>query len=435
MTQTMNAVQTPSLPNSSNITRVELENGIVVLVYENHAAQSVVLSGSLRAGGLYETAERAGLAALTASALMRGTTTRDFNAIHSELEDIGADLGVSGGTYRASFYGKALAEDLATLLDVLSDVLHNPTFPEGQVERLRGEVLTGLQIRQQDTRFRASRAFTEALYPPDHPLYRSTRGTLETVPTLAIEEMRQFHARHYGPDGMIIVIVGAVSAAEAVELVRLRFADWENPNQPVQPLVPEVPLNATTKRAAVALPGKTQSDIVLGLLGPSRLDNDYYAAMLANSILGQFGMMGRIGASVREELGLAYYAYSQLDAGLGRGPWSVVAGVNPANVDLAIARIGDELRRLITEKVSNNDLADNKAYYIGHLPLQLESNEGIAGTILNMELYGLGMDYLVRYAETINELTAEQLLDAAKRYLDPDRLVIGIAGPAMKSGE
>jgi zinc protease len=186
-----------------------------------------------------------------------------------------------------------------------------------------------------------------------------------------------------------------------------------------------------SRRALVPLPGKTQSDIVLGLPGPSRFEPDYYAAMLANSILGQFGMMGRIGASVREELGLAYYAYSQVDGGMGPGPWSVIAGVNPANVNLAIERIGDELRRLVNEPVGDEDLSDVQAYYVGHLPLQLESNEGIASTLASMELYNLGLDYLVTYRDRIYSLSKDDLQRAARRYLKPDALVIGIAGPEL----
>lgn len=421
-----------SLPSSQNITRVTLANGIVVLVYEKFDAQSVVIAGSLRAGSLYESAEQNGLASLTASALMRGAQNRDFATINETLESIGADVDVSAGTNTAGFSGKSLAEDLPVLIDVLADVLRQPTFPPEQVERLRGELLTGLQIRAQDTRYRANRAFHEVLYPANHPYHYSVRGTPKTVSKLTVDDLKAFHTQHYGPQGMIVVIVGAVKAAEAVEVVRARFEDWSNPDQPVEPAIPDVPPITEGRREVVVLPGKTQSDIVLGLPGPSRFSPDYHAATLINSVLGQFGMMGRIGKSVREELGLAYYAYSQVDGGFGAGPWSVVAGVNPANVDLAIDRIRDEVRRLVSEAVDESDLADNQAYFVGHLPLQLESNEGIAYTLRNIETYGLGLDYLVNYRDLIYGLTSADLLAAARHYLNPDKLVIGIAGPEMR---
>jgi zinc protease len=242
----------------------------------------------------------------------------------------------------------------------------------------------------------------------------------------------EFHGKHYGPQGMIIVIVGAVKAADAIQIVRDRFEDWSNPTQPETPALPALMPITETKRTYVALPGKSQSDLVLGVPGPSRFSPDYQAVSLVNSVLGQFGMMGRIGRSVREELGLAYYAYSQVDGGFGPGPWSVAAGVNPANVELALDRIREEITRLVSEPVGEDDLADNQAYYVGHLPLQLESNEGIAGSLKNIETYHLGLDYLVNYRDTINSLTRTDLLNAAKHYLNPDALVIGIAGPELR---
>jgi zinc protease len=421
-----------SLPSSQNITRVTLANGVTILVYEKFDAQSVVISGSLNVGALYETPAQNGLAALTASALTRGGQKRDFNAINEALEDIGADVDLGGNVNTTSFSGKSLAEDLPVIVDVLADVVRHPTFPAMQVERLRGEVLTGLQYRSQDTRYRAGRAFHEALYPANHPYHYSTRGTVETISKITVANLAEFHSQFYGPKGMIVVVVGAVKAADAIEIVRAGFEDWSNPAQPTPPAMPDLAPITSGQKVAVALPGKTQSDLVLGLPGPSRFSPDFQAASLVNSVLGQFGMMGRIGRSVREELGLAYYAYSQIDGGFGPGAWNVAAGVNPSNVELAIERIRDEIRRLVTEPVGEDDLADNQAYHIGHLPLQLESNEGIASSVRNMETYSLGLDYLVNYSDMIRSLTRADLLNAAKHYLNPDHLVIGIAGPEMR---
>jgi zinc protease len=294
----------------------------------------------------------------------------------------------------------------------------------------QGKLTTGLKIRLQDTRYRANRLFHETLYPADHPYHYSIRGTIESVSALTVDELRAFHARTFGPAGMVIVIVGAVSATQAIDTVRAHFGDWHNPAQVPAAPIPDAPQVSTGQRTFTQVSGKTQSDLVIGLPGPSRLSPDYDAASIANSVLGQFGMMGRVGATVREELGLAYYVYSSMDAGIGRGAWSVTAGVNPKNVDLAAERIRDEIRRLTTEPISAQELADNQSYFIGRLPLQLESNEGLAGAILNMELYNLGLDYLLNYRARIQAVTAEAVLAAARRYLDADRLVMAVAGPA-----
>jgi zinc protease len=337
---------------------------------------------------------------------------------------------LSGGWGRTTFSGKSLAEDFDTLIDVLADVVRQPTFPSAPVERLRGEIITGLQYRSQDTRYRASRAFYEAVYPPEHPYHYSARGTVETVSRIAPDDLIAFHRQHYGARGLIIAVAGAVKAAEALETIRARLGDWHNPAQPADMEYPPIPPVAETRRSVVRLPGKTQADLVIGAAGPSRFDSDYYAAVLANSILGQFGMMGRIGKIVREELGLAYYAHSQVEGGSGRGPWNVNAGVNPANLEQAIEQITGEIRRITREPVSDDDLADNQAYFTGRLPLQLESNEGIAYTLLNMETFDLGLDFLTTYHDRIYRLTKDDLLETAQRYLNPDALVIGIAQPA-----
>jgi zinc protease len=229
------------------------------------------------------------------------------------------------------------------------------------------------------------------------------------------------------------VIVGAVKADEATETVGQILGDWENPDQPDAPELPALPSIADIRVRAIPMPGKSQSDIVLGSPGPSRFAEDWHAASVANNILGVFGMYGRIGAEVREKRGMAYYSFSRLEGGLGPGAWRVAAGVNPSNVEPAIDAIRGEIRQITTAPVSEEELADNKANFTGRLPLQLETNEGVAGTILMMERYRLGLDYLRTYAASINAITAEDVLAAAQRYLNPDAYALGIAGPDLAS--
>ncbi len=141
--------------------------------------------------------------------------------------------------------------------------------------------------------------------------------------------------------------------------------------------------------------------------------------------------MGRIGDAVRGEAGLAYYAYSSLGGGPGPGPWKVTAGVDPANVKQAIDLIRKEIRRFTTQPVSASELSDSQANFIGSLPLRLESNEGVAGALVHMERYGLGLDYYQRYPDLVAAITREDILAEARRHLHPDRLAIGIAGPSI----
>jgi zinc protease len=418
-----------SLPGPHDIARRELPNGITVLARENWASPSVVLSGTLWSGSLFETRDRAGLANFHAQMLMRGTRSRSFEELYEEVESIGASLGTSSAKHTASFGGKSLAEDLPTILGLVSDVLRNPTFPTEHVEKVRGEILTALEMRANNTNSMATLTFHELAYPPDHPYTVSNAGYVETVLAITRDEIVTFHRRHVGPRGMIVVIVGAVRAEQAIALVEDVLGDWQNPAQPDPPPLPDAPRLAEARARTVTIPGKTQTDIVLGWPGPARNAPDYRAARVANNILGVFGLYGRLGDSIREQEGLAYYSYSKLQGGLGPGPWRVIAGVNPAKVERAIEIIRTEIRRMVETPVTAEELADNKTFFKGSLPLSLETNEGVASHILLMELHGLGLDYLQRYADEVDAVTAEDVLAAARHYLAPDAYALAIAGP------
>lgn len=417
-----------SIPGPESIVRHIFDNGIIALVRENFSSPSVVVDGALWAGSLDEPEQQAGLASFVAECLSRGTQRRTFAQIYEEVESVGASFGIEGGRHTTGFGAKGLAEDLGLLLDILSDILRHPTFPPEEVEKVRGEILTDLQIRAHDTRRVAGLEFRALAYP-NHPYGRSSDGYPETITAIGREDLVQFHQTHYGPQGMIVSIVGAVKAEQALDLLSQVFGDWTNPTKPARPDLPPVePITSIREKRAV-VPGKTQSDIVMGRPGPARSEPDYLDAALANTILGVFGMYGRLGDNVRDTQGLAYYSLSRLEGGLGPGPWSVIAGVNPANVDRAIASIRDEIRRLQDEPVGEEELADNKAYLTGSLPLRLETNDGVAQAVLDMELFGLGLDYLQRYTELIMAITPARVQAAAQKHLSAEAYALAVAGP------
>ena len=422
-----------SFPGPETIHRQTLPNGIVVMARENFSSPSVVVVGYLAAGALDEQPEQAGLADLTASSRTRGTRLRTFREIYETLESSGASLGVGAGTHNISFRAKALAEDLPMLLDVLADVLRQPTFPDAEVDRLRGEKLTGLAIRDQDTASVAQMSFEELAYP-GHPYRLPTDGYRHTVERLRAKDLKRFHAGHFGPRGMLVTVVGAVPAAQATEQVQTHFGSWANPSQPEQLPLPSLPPLTGLLRKDVPIPGKSQCDLVLGAPGPSRMDPDFLAAALGNNILGVFGLMGRLGDAVRKQAGLAYHASSHLGGGLGPTPWQIEAGVAPANVERALDLARRELRRFTTRRVTRQELSDNQANFVGRLPLQLESNEGVASALLAIERYELPIDFYQQYPALIRAITVDQVLHVAQRYLHPDRLAIAVAGSLAADG-
>lgn len=417
-----------AIPGPDDITRVQLPNGITVLSRPNFNSVTVTLTGFLQVGSLFDTDEKLGTSDFTASALMRGTSQRDFQTLYNDLESAGASFGFNGATHTTSFSGKALAEDLPLLLGILSETLRSPNFPKEQVARLKAQLMTGLAIRAQSTSDMASLTFEQLVYK-DHPYGRPEDGFPETVSHIERHDLVEFHDRHYGPKGMVVCVVGGIEPDKAVEMVSDVLGDWDNPHQPDPPELPELtPLNEIV-RGKVALEAKSQSDIVIGVAGPPRNHPAYIPAAVGNNVLGQFGMMGRIGTSVREQAGLAYYAYSSLSGGVGPGPWSVIAGVNPANVDQTVELIRQEIRRFVTEEIEAEELSDTKANFIGRMPLALESNAGVAMALLNLERYELPLDYYINYADRINAVTPGQILEVAREFLHPDRLVVAVAGP------
>lgn len=415
-------------PGPETIHRHVLSNGMILLVYENFASESVVVEGILRAGALVEPAEKAGLADFTADLLMRGTQSRTFEEIYEALESVGASLSIGSGRHTTSFSGRSLVEDVDLILDLLSQSLRQPTFPHAQVELVRGQTMTGLQMRANDTRRMARLKFFELLYN-GHPYSRSTAGYLETVPSITRDDLVAFHQDYYGSKGMIVAVVGAIKSEEALAKIEAVLGDWQPEQQKLMPAVPDAPRPAETIRQHVAMPEKSQSDLILGLPGPRRAAPDYLDASMMNTILGVFGMMGRIGKSVREEQGLAYYAYSQLSGSEGPTPWVASAGVAPDKVDQAINSILDEVRRIQQEPVSAEELADSQAYRTGSMPVSLETNAGIADIITDMEFFDLGLDYLQRYPDMIRAITPERIQAAAQKYLSADEIAIAVAGP------
>jgi zinc protease len=417
-----------SLPGPKDVFRAVLPNGITLLARSNFNSPSISVSGYLPAGAIFESDEKLGLADFVSTALMRGTQTHTFDSIYNELESVGASMGFDSGVHNTSFGGRSLVEDLPLLLSLLSESLRTPTFPVQEVEKLRAQLLTGLNIRAQDTGDMAAMKFDQLLYE-GHPYSRPGDGFIETIQAITRDDLEEFHRLHFGPRGMVLAIVGAIDPKKAVDAVSRVLGEWHVESQAEAPLLPVLkPLEKTVTSHHV-LAGKSQSDIIMGVVGPRRRDEDYYAASLGNSVLGQFGMMGRIGDVVREKSGLAYYASSNLSAGVGPGSWEVSAGVNPKNVKKAIDLITKELKRFIKGGVTKEELADSQANYIGRLPLSFESNGGVAAALINIERHALGLDYYQRYEDIIRSVTRDEVLNVARKYIDPDALVIATSGP------
>lgn len=419
---------TYTLPGPNNTQRRTLPNGITVLVRENFASPAVVVSGYLLVGSEDEPSMKRGLAGFTADVLQRGTLQRPFAELYEQVESVGAGFGLASGTHIASFGAKGLAEHFTVLLDILSDVLMAPAFDPRQVERARTELLTDLQERAHDTRRCARLAFSELAYPETHPYHWSQLGYPESIEGITRDNLVDFYETFYSPERMVITAVGGIDAAEGLACIEQAFGNWQG-SRPPRTGLPEVPRLVGAQERRVAVPDKSQSSLVLGWPGPERAHSDFIRCFVANTILGVFGMYGRLGKRVREQHGLAYYVLSSIDGGHGPGPWTLQAGLDPGNVQPAITLMLDELKRMQDTPVDVEELSDAVSYLTGSLPLALETNEGVARSLVNIERYALGLDYLQAYASLIGDVTVDQVQTVAQRWLDPENFALAVAGP------
>jgi zinc protease len=410
--------------------RAVLPNGIPVLAQERPQSQSFALRLRVPAGTVYERPEESGIAYLTARSLQRGSSGRSFDEINIRLDELGGSMTVDAGREFIEARVRGLRDDFQELIYVLADAVQRPDFPVAEVEKVRSEQIGAIAEADNDTRAVADRLLRRSVYPKPNPFGRRVLGDREIVATLDREAVAGYHARTFSPHGATLAVVGGIAGFDdAVEGLSSAFGSWDDSGHTMD-IANRFVTNETAVRTTEAIPGKSQVDIAAGVATIPRGHQDYYALDVGNIILGRLGLMGRLGAEVRDRQGLAYYASSQLEPRRDSTLWAARAGVDPENVERAVHAIQTELDRLRSDLVSDEELDDAKSYLAGVLPLALETHDGVASILLAIEEFGLGLDYLDRYPGIIAAVGREQVRQAARSHLDPDRLGIGIARPA-----
>jgi zinc protease len=411
------------------ICRQQLPNGIVVLGHERSIAGSVVVRASFLVGAVDDPPGKEGLAFFTARVMQRGTSRHTFQQISELTDGLGASLNVDAGLHTIEVGARCLDDDLGALIDLMAEIIREPIFPADEIERFRGQLLTGLREQADDTRSVVERRFRELAYPPGHPYHRWPLGDETSVARIARDDLVAFHRRYVQPNRLCVSYAGGVRFDAFCDQVARSFTGWSPTVSAARTAIPDAPPPETLVRRDYPLPGKTQSDLGLGRPTLRRADPDFYALGMADLILGGLGLSGRLGEVVRDAEGLAYYVSSNVDVTFGPAPWEVQAGVNPGNLERAIGLIREEVERIRTAAVREEELADSKSYLTGILPLSLETNDGVARLLQRIERFDLGLDYLDRYPSIINALTRDQVLDAARTYFSADRIVVVTAGP------
>ncbi|MEW6187182.1 MAG: pitrilysin family protein, partial [Thermodesulfobacteriota bacterium] len=308
---------------------------------------------------------------------------------------------------------------------ILSDILLNPLFPPPEIERKIGELKARLKRMDEDPRQVAHLTVAKKMFGT-HPYAFPEEGTLEALSSITRQDIVRFYQTYYRPNNITMVVVGQISIEEGEKLLRPLFKDWE-PKPVTRPVFPPVPLPARPVSEIIDRP-ITQANIVWGHPGIARSNPDFYALQVMNYILGGGGFVSRLVDNIRDNLGLTYGIYSHFDAREYPGAFQIAVETKNQNANRALSEIIKEIRNLLEKGVSETELSEAKAYLTGSFPLRMDSNGKMVRLLSAMELYGLGSDFPEQYPKLINQITAEDVLNVARKYLHPDKFLLVVVG-------
>ncbi len=404
-----------------------LPNGLTLGVVVRQSAPSVALRGSYLAGGRLDGPDDLGVSGLTAAALRRGTVRRSAAELSELTDDLCATFGFWAGVLSGGLSARCLGRDLDAVVPLLQEMFEEPAFAPAEVTKLLRQSETHLKEEADSPRSRADELLRGHYYDPSHPYAVTVDGLLAALPGLTCERLAEFHAAQYGANGMTIVAVGDFNP----ERLRDLLSQWKPGPTPAvrDPLPGPRASGPNPELLRVDMPHKSQNSLLMALPGPTRLDPDFDLLRPANLALGRIGLSGRLGERVRQQLGLVYSVSSDLRSHSWGGEWVFAAGVPRGGVERARDAILAELRTLRADPLSASELADVKSYLIGSLPIRMETNDGIAATLLYLEEEGLGRDYLQSFEERVARPSAVEIHEAVQRWLDPDAVLSISAGP------
>lgn len=411
--------------------RQVLENGLTLLVRSSRALPIVTIKVMVQAGSLWEQEGRAGLANLTALLLTRGTATRTAAQIDESVDFIGASLSSSADRDLSELDLTLLRKDLPKGLELLTDVLLHPAFEQGEIARKVQELRAALRKRQEDPGEVAQEVFNDLVFG-SHPYGRPLEGRETTLAAITRDEIVGFYRDHYTPERTFVTVVGDVDRSEITNQIRALLGSWPKSKGTVKRAAEPTPLQGkiVVKKVDRSV---TQANIVLGHQGIRRDNPDFYALTVMNYILGGGGFSSRLVERIREQKGWAYDVSSQFSPGLERGSFQVVLQTKNETAGPAVQEVVRELQRIREQGVTDQELADAKAYLTGSFPLRLDTNAKLAGLISAVEYYKLGLDYADRYRTLIDGVGKEDILRVARTYLRPEGYVLVVVADQAKA--
>jgi predicted Zn-dependent peptidase len=406
------------------IHRTVLDNGIVVIVVENSAADIISSRIFIRAGSQWEPREKAGLSHLLASVITKGTHQLSSMEIAERVESVGAHLSADAATDYFLLSLKTVSTDWPEILELAGEILRSPSLPETEVELERYLTIQDLRSHKEQPFNIAFEKLRQAMYQ-DHPYAVSVMGTEATVAELLRADLASYHQTYFRPDNMVISIAGRVTPEDAVKQVERVFGDWHSTEIP--PIAKPLPL-LVSQPYHVVTPQETQQSIVmLGYLASAVQDSEYAALKLLNTYLGN-GLSSRLFVELREKRGLAYDVSAFYPTRQSTSTFIVYMGTAPENTETALIGLRTEVERLCSELLSPDELQAAKNKLLGQYALGKQTNAQLAQIYGWYETLGLGIEFDTHFQQDVTNVTPQMAQEVARRYfIEP---YLSLVGPA-----
>ncbi|MEE2710478.1 MAG: pitrilysin family protein [Gemmatimonadota bacterium] len=402
--------------------KTTLPNGIRVISEWIPHIHSITLGFWVWSGSRFETAENNGIAHFLEHMLFKGTDRRDALEIARTIESLGGYLNAFTGRELNCFFVRVLKDDDAISIDLLADILQNSNFEPGEIEKEKGVVIDEIHGMEDSPEELVLDHFTRIVWQP-HPLSKSILGTTETVVSFQDTDLRSYLKAHYLPEQSYIVATGAVDHDRLVGLVEAAFPlGTGNPVPQMTPLVSPSPQRIVVSKDI------SQAHLCLGGIGLPYNDPRKYTLYVLNTLLGG-GMTSRLFQTIREQEGLAYAIYSDVDFLYDTGLCSIYAGTDPEDLPRVVESVFNEMERIQTDKITDLELTDAKAQLTGGLLLSLESASNVMNRLARLEIYLDTYEPVELSIAAVEAVTAWQVMELANELFSPDRMSLAAVGP------
>ena len=403
------------------------DNGLEVVVIENHELPVVSMRMVIKSGSAFDPAGKAGLASLTAGLLRKGTKSRTATEVAEAIDFVGGSLSGSANRDASNISCSVLLKHLGVGLDVLSDIILNPAFADDEIERLRNQKLSSIMQSKDNPSSLCTKGFNKVLFD-EHPYGQPTIGTENTLSAVTANDIKAFYKSYYKPNNAIFVVAGDIKPEDIFKAVEEVFGKWQKGEIPAITF-PEVSPPKDYSILLIDKPDATQTNIRFGHFGINRNDKDYYSLLLMNYVLGS-SFTSRLMQTVRVEKGLTYdirtvNEYNIMPAAYYCNTFTENDSTIPA-IQASIA----EIRKMKEELVSDEEYNEAVNFYAGDYPMSLETPSDVASEIIKVKLYGLPVSYIEDFTKNIRKITKQDMLKAAQNHLDPDNMVFSIVSKA-----